>query len=993
MKNLEFLTKAIDSVNIEPFTSYLDREEKRKSLNGNWKFVYLKNMDDKYLDASLDIESLDNIIVPSHIEFNNFDIPQYVNMMYPWEGKEDLKIGELPKVNPVGIYLKDIEINDLSKEHYLEFEGFESCLYLYINGTFVGYSTHNFVTTTFKINEFIKEGKNRIAAVVFKYSFASWYTDQDMFRLSGINRPVNLVSLDKVHVKDIKVNSLLKSDYTTGILDLEIKLSLYKENLIVRIELLHEDDLVIDEEVKVDKESIGFRKEIDNVLKWSDEDPSLYSLKITLKDEGITKDDITLDVGFRTIEIKNGVMYLNNKRLILKGVNRHEFNCDSGRVMTREIVEQDLKLMKSININAVRTSHYPNVNYFYELCNIYGLIVMDEVAIETHATWNMSDLAEKNKEYLVIPGSNNIYEDFTVARGKGMYERDKNYPCILFFSLGNESHAGKNLEKLYEYFKEVDPYRLVHYEGCFFNHDYLHISDMTSQMYTTPKDIKKYLKKNKDKPFILCEFAHAMGNSNGNFDEYMKLIKDYENYQGGFIWDFVDQGILKDDKIHYGGDFNDYPHDDNFCANGIIFADRTLSPKVNTVKYHYSNIKFDISKNKVEVKNYNNFIDTSYLKFKYELLENGKVVLENDFELVVLPLSKKEYKFKYNYSFKDNYEYVIRVSAYLKEDTLYNEEGYEIYFDQKFIKGSLYKNNYVIKEETSKFNIFKSLNHITVENKDFKVIFKGVNINNGGLEAIMYKGKLYLDKVALPTLFRANTDNDRLIEKYYNGFYIASSMYPLYNPYKHQIKVKSVDENKVVVEVIYQMIVGVFFSKFKINYTIYASNEIKVDFEYKVPPFVPVPPAIGMRFTFHKEYDEFSYLGLGKVETYIDRYKGVKYGIHESKASEEFVNYSVPQECGNHEYTKEVKIKMHDHNLCFIALNNTFAFKYQNYNEFEIELANRKHNLNTSDFNYLTIYAINKGVGGDNSWGAKVHDKYLVQKKKYKMSYLIKIEE
>ena len=617
MKNLEFLTKPIDSLNMEPFSSFFNRDEGRLSLNGEWKFIYLKEMDDKYLDPSFDIECLDNIKVPSHIEFNNYDIPQYVNMMYPWEGKEDLAIGDIPKVNPVGIYFKDVEIKDLEKEHYLEFEGFESALYLYINGTFVGYTTHNFVTSTFKINDYIKEGNNRIVVILFKYSFASWYTDQDMFRLSGINRPVNLLSLNKIHFIDIHNKSILKDDYETGLFDISFKVSNFTDNTFIYLELLKDDELIIEEKIKVDNEDTSFSKDIEYVLKWSDEDPNLYSLKLVLKDNDEVKDETTLNVGFRRIEIKDGVMYLNNRRLIIRGVNRHEFNCNTGRVMTRELVEQDLKLMKSININAVRTSHYPNVNYFYELCDEYGLIVMDETAIETHGTWGRNI---EDKEFTTIPGSNAVYRDFTIARGKGMFERDKNYPCILFLSLGNESYAGKNLEELSNYFKSVDPNRLIHYEGCFHNRKYLHISDITSEMYTPASKIRKYLKKNSNKPFILCEFEHSMGNSTGNFDEYMELLDEFKYYQGGFIWDFVDQGIFKDNRMYYGGDFGEYPNDRNFCANGIIAADRKLTPKVNVVKYYYSNIQFDISKNKVEIINKNSFIDTSYLYFNLELL-------------------------------------------------------------------------------------------------------------------------------------------------------------------------------------------------------------------------------------------------------------------------------------------------------------------------------------------------------------------------------------
>ena len=986
MKHLDLLSKPIDNINMENFSSYLNIKEGRVSLNGDYKFIYLKEFDEKYIAKDFDISELDNIKVPSHIEMNGYDKPQYVNVMYPWEGKEDLSLGEVPKNNPLGIYFLDYELNYLSKDIYLEFEGFESCLFLYINEKFVGYSTHNYVNSVFKINDYINEGKNRITIVIYKFGLVSWFSDQDMFRFSGINRPINLLMLDKVHFDDIHNKSILKDDYKTGLLDLSFKVSKYNDNTLINLRMYDLDNLIYEDNINVNNLEVNIKKEFNDVKLWSDEEPNLYKVEITLLDNNEIKEEVTLNVGFRKIEIKDGVIYLNNKRLIIKGVNRHEFNCYEGRVMSDELIESDIIFMKKHNINALRTSHYPNRNVTYELCDKYGILVMDETAIETHGTWMNLD---GDKEDRCLPGNNIMYRDFTINRGKAMYERDKNYPCIISFSLGNESYAGKNLETLYNYFKDVEKERFIHYEGCFNNQKYLHISDVYSRMYAKPKEIKKYLKKNKNKPYILCEFSHSMGNSTGNFNEYMELTDEFKNYQGGYIWDFVDQGIFKDDKMHYGGDFKDYPNDGNFSADGLLFADRKVSPKVNVVKYYYSNIHFDINKNKVSIINKNNFIDTSYLYFKYFILEDGKEVYSDSFELNVLPLSKKDYKFKYNYKFLDNKEYVIRVSAYLKEDTLYALKDHEVNFDEKLIKDSRYE----IKESEGNLKVFKSHSHITIENNDFKVIFNGNKINYGGLEAIMYKGDLYLDKLALPTLFRATTDNDAMIYKHFNNFYLASSLNPLYNPFTNAIKVKEESKDKVVVEVTYSMIVGLSFSKFKIRYTVYPTNEIKVEFSYKKPLIAPSPTCIGMKFKFHKEFDDFDYLGLGKEETYIDRYKGVKYGVYESKASEEYIDYSTPQECSNHEFAKYIDINMYNHKLSFISLDKRFSFKYQNYNEFELELAERKENLPLSNYNYLTIYAINKGVGGDDSWGAPVHKKYRVSKKRYNMSFVIKIKD
>lgn len=995
MLDYSLLTKPKCSLNTENDVSHLElfegEKNLRKSLNGKWKFLYLEKFDESVLDENYNIDSLDDFTIPSHLELNGFGTPQYLNMMYPFEGFENLSFDEIPSKNPCAVFFKKIEKTLQNKDIFLEFEGFQTAIYVYINGKFVGFSQKNFVSSIFKIDEFLTKETNLLTVICFKFSFATWFTDQDMWRLTGINRDVNLIFRNKFHIVDIDNKSLLDENYEDGLLNLKIKLSNENRNAKIKFRFSYDNDVLFEEEIiAIDKEVV-FTKTIEKVKKWSDEEPNLYKLDIFLYENNELIENTFLNIGFRRIEIKNAVLYLNNERLLIKGVNRHEFDCKNGRVMTKELIEYDLKLLKSNNFNVIRTSHYPNINAFYDLCDKYGIIVMDEASIETHGTWANLDVKD---EYKLLPGSKDKYADFTISRISEMYERDKNHPCIIFWSLGNESYAGKNLERGYYYLKNIDNTRPVHYEGCSRDKDYEYITDIYSRMYSKPDEIKEMLKDRKDRPFLLCEFSHSMGNSTGNFDEYVALFDEFENYQGGFIWDYVDQGILIDNKMYYGGDFYEYPHDGNFCADGILFADRKESAKLKVVKYYYQPLSFNITKEKIEILNLNRVLDTFYLKFKVFIYKNNDVAYEKEYDnLKILPHEKGVINLDYK-EYDENNFYRILISASLKNDTLYNKKGYEVAFEEKLIpnvvKFEENDKNYFGK---GKIDVFQSFNHISVKVDDLMYVFNGIKSNYGGLDGIIVDGKNILGDLVKPTLFRPNTDNDMMQEKYFYSFYFAASKYPLYHPFKNEIKVIEKSENKVVVRVIYQMITAIFFNKFVIDYTIFSSGKMKISYCYKKPKFLPQPSLVGIKFIFNKKYENFFYEGLGKEETYSDRFKGIKYGSYNSNVYDEFVKYSKPQECGQHMFVRKFSLDVGNYNLNFTPYDELFSFKYLPYNEIEIENAERCDDLKQGKFNYLTLISDNKGVGGDDSWGAKVHKKYLLNKKKYKFNIILSVEK
>ena len=995
--DLDLLKKPINGVNLEKYTSYFesfsDGKNTRISLNGNWKFIYLENFDnEKYLNKDFEIKDLKEIPVPSHFEFNGYGNPQYLNIMYPWEVYENISYDELPLKNPVGIYFKDLEINDLNDDYFIEFNGFESGLYLVVNGKFVGYSSFNFEISKFKINEYLIRGRNRITILVFKYSFASWFKDQDMWRLTGIFRDVNLIKVNKTHISEIENASTIK-DLKTGLLDLTFTVSNLEKDLFLSLSLLYEGKQLFNSNLEVEQETIKFSREIDKIKLWSDEEPNLYQLKIKLKDKNNVLEEVELNIGFRKIEIKNGKLYLNEMPLFIKGVNRHEFDTNSGRVISKKLTEEDIKLLKNNNFNAIRCSHYPNNNFFYDLCDKYGILVCDECAIETHGTWNFRDFKNIDNND-VLPGSKVEYLDYTLKKGEALYQRDKNHPSIIMWSLGNESWVGENLRALYKYFKNVDSSRPVHYEGNSASNEYYDISDFISRMYPSPEKVSEIINKDSSKPFILCEFAHSMGNSTGNFDEYVDIKNKHDTYIGGFVWDFVDQGITINNKTYYGGDFNDYPNDSNFCANGLLLSSRKETSKLKTVKYCYQPFDFEINEKEVVLINNYNFKSTNKMKFNYHLFKNYKEIYTKSFECNLAPLSKKSIPLDVSELIKDDAIYLVRIEAKSKEDNLYLKKGDEIGFKEVYLKGKIDEAYHKEKiEKLGGLKLFKSSQHVTVYKDDFKVIFNGLNVDNGGLEAIIYENDepLFHNPV-MPTLFRATTDNDDKKDKYFYSFYLGASFYPLYNPYSAPLKIIKEDENEVIIEYNYRMLSAIFFTKFKIRYHVYSSKMIKVEFDYKPSLLLPSPSIIGLRFAFDKNIKDFSYEGLGEGDSYSDRYKGLKHGIFESNVKNEYIPYSKPQECGNHIYTSKISLHYDKFDLSFIALKNTFEFKYLPYNEFEIEVAKRNESL-VSTMNYLTIAIKNKGVGGDNSWGARVHKPYLLKKGKYHLEFLIKKEE
>lgn len=589
----------------------------RQSLNGEWRFCYSINAKSRPADfykEDFDYSGFGFIPVPGHIEMAGYDKIHYINTMYPWDGHIFRRPayslgGKAPLTdsfsgaayNPVGSYIKEFDLKEglLGKRVYICFEGVEQAMYLWINGRFIGYSEDSFTPAEFDLTPYLKEKGNILAVEVHKRSTAAFLEDQDFFRFFGIFRNVCLYAKPALHVEDMWVKPRLMENYETGCFGLRLKLSQQSalENLWpngkVQVALQDKEgkiclsrELSLAEEIALEPEELG------EVTQWDNHNPYLYLLTVTLlNEEDKVVEVVTCPVGFCRIEIKNKIILLNGKRLILNGVNRHEWNARKGRCIDRADMDYDIHLFLENNINAVRTCHYPDQIPWYYLCDENGIYVMAETNLESHGSWQKMGAVEPSWN---IPGSIPEWTEAVLDRARSNFETFKNHVSILFWSLGNESYAGEALAEMNRYFKEADDGRLVHYEGVFHRKEYKErISDVESRMYETPAGIEEYLSQNPAKPFILCEYMHDMGNSLGGLKSYMDLLDKYEMYQGGFIWDYIDQAILVEDEVsgeevlRYGGDFDDKPSDYQFSGNGIVFADRTKKPALQEVKYYY----------------------------------------------------------------------------------------------------------------------------------------------------------------------------------------------------------------------------------------------------------------------------------------------------------------------------------------------------------------------------------------------------------------------
>ena len=994
----------------------------RLSLDGIWKFHYAKN--DAQTIPGFEAENYncrpwDDIRVPAHIQMEGYDIPQYANIQYPWDGREDVWRDAVPTdFNPVASYVKYFTLPEgfIKNGLYISFQGVESGFALWLNGSYVGYSEDSFTPSEFDLTPYVKEGENKLAVKVFKWSSSSWCEDQDFYRFSGIFRSVYLYTMPKVHVYDLKVQPVVEESLENAklVLDMEIcgKVETVEksaddakmQNVSAKITLTGSRDdskegaagsvsenTIFFETISFQPNNtsdtirftdtgaatVHFEQQVSHPALWSAEHPDLYTLTVELFDEsGNCVEYISQNIGFRRFEMKDGIMTLNGKRIGFKGVNRHEFSSKTGRAVSKEEVLQDIITMKQNNINAIRTCHYPDASGIYELCDRYGLYMIAENNLESHGSWDAASHGLVPKD-TIVPGDNMDWEPMMLDRVNSCYQRDKNHPAILIWSVGNESYGGKVIFDMSEKFRAVDPHRLVHYEGIFNDRRYEGTSDMESQMYTSVENIKKFLAEHKEKPFICCEYTHAMGNSCGAMHKYTDLTDTEPRYQGGFIWDYIDQSILKKDRYGqefqaYGGDCGERPTDYNFSGNGICYGGgREASPKMQEVKFNYQNISVAFEEEgKFTVINKNLFADTGEYQCVAILQKNGIVVKKQKIDTNIAPLSSGTYEIPFE--IPDDAEYAVTVSFVLREDTLWAEAGHEVAFGQK-----VYKKEVKSAVPEKPLKVVRGKVNIGVKGDDFDCLF---SLLNGGLVSYRYAGKEMIGKIPMPNFWRAPVDNDNgsMAPGRYAQWKIASMYISHRNGGMFDNVPTTVEETEHSVTITYTYYMPTTpASKCQAAYTVYGDGTVETKLTYDPVEGLPDMPEFGMMFKLNADYDNVEWYGYGPEETYADRRHGAKLGIYKNKAADNMAKYLVPQECGNKVGVRYAKVT-DDRGRGLLFSGDELSFSALPYTPHELENAAHPYELPQVHYTVVRVALAQMGVGGDDSWGAWVHPEYHI---------------
>lgn len=981
-----------------------EAEEKKSSfrllLDGIWKFHYARNYTQTvngFEAETFDCKCWEDIRVPAHIQMEGYDIPQYVNIQYPWDGREDVWRDAVPsEFNPVASYVKYFTLPEGFRKSglYISFQGVESGFALWLNGHYVGYSEDSFTPSDFDLTPYVKEGENKLAVQVFKWTSSSWCEDQDFYRFSGIFRSVYLYTMPKVHVYDLKVQPVVDEAVLNA--DLLVTMQMCGEGK-ARLTLTgsrnysvleeKEEQIIFSEELPVSEGEVHFEKEVKKPDLWSAEIPNLYTLTIECFDQnGERSELVSQRIGFRRFEMKDGIMTLNGKRIVFKGVNRHEFSSKTGRAVTREEVLKDIVTMKQNNINAIRTCHYPDASIIYDLCDEYGLYMIAENNLESHGSWDAAMHGSVPKD-TIVPGDNMDWEPMMLDRVNSCYQRDKNHPAVLIWSVGNESYGGKVIFDMSEKFRALDPYRLVHYEGIFNDRRYEATSDMESQMYTSVENVKKFLAEHKEKPFIMCEYTHAMGNSCGAMHKYTDLTDTEPRYQGGFIWDYIDQSILKKDRYGkdfqaYGGDFLERPTDYNFSGNGICYGgDRDPSPKMQEVKFNYQNISILFEKEgKFTVVNKNLFANTDRFRCVAVLQKNGVVVKKQEIETAVPPLSTKDYEIPFAILRADDKdqkkdtdaEYTLTVSFRLKEDMSWADAGHEVAFGQK-----IYKKIPAFHASEKPIRVVHGKVNIGVKGEDFDCLF---SMLSGGLVSYRYAGKEMIEKIPMPNFWRAPVDNDNgsMAPARYAQWKIASMYISHRNGGMFDNVPTKVEEKDNTVTVTYTYFMPTTpAGKCQVSYTVFGDGTIETKLMYDPVEGLPDMPEFGMMFWFNADYDNLTWYGMGPDETYADRRHGAKLGIYSNKVADNMAKYLVPQECGNKvgvRYARLVDAK--GRGMMFEG--DELSFSALPYTPHELENAAHVYELPQVHHTIVRVALAQMGVGGDDSWGSLVHPEYHI---------------
>lgn len=1010
-----------------------DPKEKRISLNGLWKFYFSSKPADRpvnFYQTNFDSSEWSTITVPGVWQLQGYDIPYYLAASYPPAlSTSRFKIPSIDvNDNPVGSYLHHFLITEaqLQENIFLHFGAVKSAFYLWINGEFVGYSQGSMTPAEFNISAFVRAGENKIAVEVYRYSDGTYLEDQDMWFFSGIYRDVYIYSEAKTFVHDFFARCSFDENYRHAEFLIDIVVNNSEEDIFdgeVRCALYDLNELIFEESLPLtlsaqQQKPISIKQNIAEPKQWSAEVPNLYQLKIQLKSNEMIINEKTCAFGFRQIEIKNEKLLINGQPILLKGVNRHDYDPDTGWTISEERYHQDLKILKQHNINAVRTSHYPNHPRFYELCDVYGIYVMDEADVETHG------VRAKN-----CPGNHPQWTQAVIDRGERMVLRDRNHACVIMWSLGNESAAGSNFLSMRTAMLAVDHTRPIHYEG---DDDKGQLSDLLSFMYPPQKILDDlghhknhirpfyeriagklgffnaanlYLNVYQGKPIVLCEYAHCMMNSLGNFDEFIERFEKYDNFCGGFIWDYCDQAIrqyhtidgVKQERWLYGGDFGEKKSDKSFCANGIVTADRKLQPAIFEVKKGYQFIKtklIDFEYCLIEVKNTYAFLNLNYFHLVWEILANGEKILDGKFYELDIPANTTKTLRLYNDGkikslLPANKEIILNIRYQIKENCIWADKEYPLAQEQfvlRHYKMNLYAITGVKTHSEQILKCEENNQSLIINAQNTRILF---NKRSGWIEGIDFGFGELLTQPVTPNFDRARTNNDAALA-YARDF--AKILYP--RLWKHAFTRMRLQKLSIIKSDYHIQITSIHrlkHSKTGFHCVLHIDKTGAIEFHFSMTPTRNLP-RFGMQFTLNKQFDHFRWYGRGPQENYCDRKQGAFIGLYQGQVHELIHHYMRPQENANRCDISFASIQNTKGQGIYIESldKHKLSMSLWPWSQDDLDKAEHIHELPQRDFVTLNIDHKQQGVGGDMPGLLNLKDAYKI-KKGQPLSYTFRI--
>lgn len=967
-------------------------------LNGTWKFRYFENPGaiPSGIAAEEASAGWDDISVPGNWQLQNngqYDPPVFTNTKYPFEPDPPF----VPKdYNPTAIYKSTFDLPAAwdNQQLFIHFAGVQSAMYLWVNGEKVGYHEDGMLPAEFNITPYVKRGSNEITVQVFNWSDGSYVEDQDYWRLSGIYRDVYLFTTPHVRMRDFSVWPVLDEAYRDAVLHLEVAIeNLHRsgsESYTLRTTLNNHagETISVTESDPFsvrggEEEQVTLTTAVTNPLKWTAETPHLYRVGIELiTSGGETLQAFAVNTGFREIEIKKGLLLVNGQPVKIKGVNRHDFDMHHGRTVTRQSMIDDIVLMKQHNINAIRTSHYPNLPEFYELCDQYGIYVMDEANVESHGLWE--------KGYYI--GERDEWRKVIVERNVNMVLRDRNHPSIIFWSMGNESGWGKNFDAAYEAMKSADPQRRpVHYESK--NPAYAHVNtryDIISDMYSSMNHLEDLFNDDDTRPVIICEYAHTMGNGLGNFRKYWNLFNTFERFQGGFTWDWMDQALLSEDEN--GKEYwNIINYSDGSNTNdGLVNPDHTPQPEMRELKKVYQNLNvkdIDINTGIISLSSSRYFTDASDVALFWEIIENGKPVAAGSTEeLTIAPQGLQLLEIPFDKAIiRPGNEYFMNFSFRLKGQTSWADAGFEVAAEQLPFGLCHYVTKQTESEILPALQISDQKEAVVLRAEGFTVTF---DRRSGGISSLVYSGNPLLTEPLLPYLWRVPTDNDEGGGK---------------QSFADRWRQAGLDRNEVVPESIHyvrlndgQAVINVRNRVkttgddiiYEGRYTVSGNGSIIVDNSFSLPAGTPPPARVGLRTALPAAFNRVEWYGRGPHESYADRKESAFVGLYSGSVAEQHFPHVMPQENGNKTDTRRVTLISDDSAVRFTGMP-LINFNVQDYSTEALNESKSTHELKRGDQTWLHIDFGQMGLGGDNSWQPRVHREYLLEQPLYQFSFAI----